>query len=53
MYGKMKKKTASMKKMYMGGGIELDKGVVDMFRKGGVETRSVKRPAACMPKKKK
>jgi len=51
MYGKKKKKPASMRKMYAGGGIE--GGVVDMFKKGGVETRSVKRSKACMPKGKK
>jgi hypothetical protein len=50
MYGKKKKKSESMKRMYQGGGIE--GGVVDMFKKGGVETRSVQRPKACMKKRK-
>jgi len=50
MYGKKKKKSASIKRMYEGGGIE--EGVIDMFKKGGVETRSVKRPKACMKRRK-
>jgi len=53
MYGKMKKKKKpmSMKKMYKGGGMETG-GMMKMMKKGGVETRSVKRPSACMKRKK-
>jgi len=46
---------AVKKKMYKGGGMEGGMGgVMDMImKKGGVETRSVKRPSACMMKRKK
>ena len=42
--------------MYKGGGMESTGmgGMMEMLmKKGGVETRSVKRPSACMMKRKK
>jgi len=41
------------KKMYKGGGMETGGMMEMLMKKGGVETRSVKRPSACMMKRKK
>ena len=51
---KKKRKPASLTKMYKGGGVDMTSSMQDLlYKSGGVETRSVKRPAACMPRKKK
>jgi hypothetical protein len=49
---KKRRKPASLTRMYQGGGITSSMQDL-LFRKGGVETRSAKRPAACMKRKKK
>lgn len=49
---KKKRKPASLTRMYQGGGITSSMQDL-LYKSGGVETRSVKRPAACMPRKKK
>ena len=51
---KKKRKPASLTRMYQGGGVDMTSSMQELlFRKGGVETRSAKRPAACMKRKKK